>query len=161
MGIKAKFSYSDIEKALNKNLIQIETGVLRILKRVGEEFVSDAREGMNISSAAFPKGDYQDQTANLRSSIGYFILRDNEQVDGSTGTSKGQMAARRVLNELPPKSGYRLIGVAGMEYASFLESKGYNVISSQQAVLFVNLGERLRKFTKQLGKRGIDFNTNY
>jgi hypothetical protein len=163
MGIKANFSYSDIEKALNKDLIQIEQGILRIMKIVGEEFQRDAREALNISTSDFPKGNYKDQTANLRSSIGYFILRDNEQVAGSRGTSKGQMAARHVLDELPPKSGYRLVGVAGMDYASYLESKGYNVITSQQEVLYLNLGDRLKKFTKRLSKKGIeiDFNTNF
>ena len=152
----------DIEKALDQDLKKIENGVISIMQRAGEEFVSDARQGVNISGA-FPKGDYMDQTANLRNSIGYFILADNEIVAESGGGSTGHMAAKRTLSELPPKTGYRLVGVAGMEYASYLESKGYNVITSQQDALFVNLGDRLRRFSKQLSKKGfdIDFNTNF
>ncbi len=162
MGIKPRFTTKDIEKALNQDLKKIENGILSIMQRAGEEFVSDARQGVNISGA-FPKGDYTDQTANLRNSIGYFILIDNDLVAESGGGSIGHMAAKRVLNELPSGTGYRLVGVAGMEYASYLESKGYNVITSQQDTLFVNLGDRLKKFSKQLDKKGfdIDFNTNF
>ena len=162
MGLKPRFSTKDIEKALNQDLKKIENGILSIMQRAGEEFVSDARQGVNISGA-FPKGDYTDQTANLRNSIGYFILIDNDLVAESGGGSIGHMAAKRVLNELPAGSGYRLVGVAGMEYASYLESKGYNVITSQQDTLFVNLGDRLKRFSKQLDKKGfdIDFNTNF
>jgi len=163
MGIKANFSYSDIEKALNSELINIERGVIRIMRRCGEEFVSEARQGINISGA-FPKGDYLDQTDALRSSVGYFILRDNEVImEDVEGNSKGKDAARETLSNIPPKAGYRLIGVAGMDYASYLESKGYNVISSQQYVCFINLGVMMEKFSKQLSKKGvnIDFTSEF
>jgi hypothetical protein len=164
MSFKPKFRYSDIEKAINNDLIAIERGVISILQRVGEEFVSDARSAVNISPGAFPKGDYMDQTANLRSSIGYFILRDNKVIsDGLEGTFTGKSAARNVLNEIGSRNGYRLVGVAGMEYASHLEAIGYNVITSQKMVALVNLGERLRKYSKQLSKKGqnIDFEQGF
>jgi len=163
MGIKPKFSYSDLERVINSELITIEKNVISIMQRVGEQFVSDARNAANISGA-FQKGDYTDQTANLRSSIGYFIIRDNEVItDNVTGTMSGTSKARGVLGQLGFKSGYRLVGVAGMEYASNLESKGYNVITSQQVDLIVNLGERLRKYAAQLGKKGtqIDFGNSF
>jgi len=164
MGIKAKFTYSDIERAINKDLISIEKNILSIMSRVGEEFVSDAKNAVNISPSAFPKGDYTDQTANLRSSIGYFILRDNQIVsENVSGTMSGTSKARNVLTQIGYKSGYRLVGVAGMEYASNLESRGYNVITSQQLDLIVNLGDRLRKYSSQLGKKGIqiDFGSDF
>lgn len=164
MGIKPRFRYSDIEKELNADLIAIERNIIRILKRCGEEFVTDAKNGLNISSSAFPKGDYKDQTANLRSSIGFFILRDNEVIhEKLEGTGQGTSAALSALRNRQSGSGYRLIGVAGMDYASYLESKGYNVISSQQETTLVNLGNRLKKFSKQLSNKGmnIDFDTNF
>jgi len=155
MGLKPRFTTKDIEKALNQDLKKIENGILSIMQRAGEEFVSDARQGVNISGA-FPKGDYTDQTANLRNSIGYFILVDNDLVAESGGGGIGHMAAKRVLNELPAGSGYRLIGVAGMEYASYLESKGYNVISSQQFQLIIDLSDKLKKYSKRWGKKGVN-----
>ena len=163
MGIKPKFKYSDIERAVNTELINIERGVLAILQRVGEEFVRDARMGIDINSGAFPKGDYTDQTANLRSSIGYFILRDGNVVaENLSGTSKGVSAARAVLASVG-KQGYSIVGVAGMEYASHLESMGYNVISSQNLNLIVDLSDRLQKFARKAGKKGLslDFDQSF
>lgn len=163
MGIKPKFKYSDIERAVNAELINIERGVLAILQRVGEEFVRDARMGIDINSGAFPKGDYTDQTANLRSSIGYFILRDGNVVtENLSGTSKGVSAARAVLTKVG-KKGYSIVGVAGMEYASYLESMGYNVISSQNLNLIVDLSDRLQKFARKAGKKGLslDFDQSF
>lgn len=163
MGIKPKFKYSDIERAVNAELINIERGVLAILQRVGEEFVRDARMGIDINSGAFPKGDYTDQTANLRSSIGYFILRDGNVVtENLSGTSKGVSAARAVLAKVG-KEGYSIVGVAGMEYASHLESMGYNVISSQNLNLIVDLSDRLQKFARKAGKKGLslDFDQSF
>ena len=158
MGLKPRFKKSDIERYLMAETAKIERGVVRIMERCGEEFVTDAKNALNISSSAFPKGNYKDQTANLRSSISYFILKDDEIVKYSLldGTLEGMSAAYDTLGQIPPKDGFRLIGVAGMDYASSLESKGYNVISSQQMILIVNLGDRLKKFAKQLSKGGID-----
>lgn len=164
MGLVPKFTYSDLERAINGELITIERNVISIMQRVGEQFVTDARNAVNISASAFPKGDYTDQTSNLRSSIGYFILRDNEVVtENIQGTMSGTIKARGVLSQVGFKSGYRLVGVAGMEYSSNLESKGYNVITSQQLDLIVNLGERLKKYADQLGKKGtqIDFGSSF
>ena len=159
MGVSARFSYNALEKAINKDLIEIERKLLQIMQYCGEQFVSDARNALHISSSLFPKGDYKDRTANLRSSIGYFVMRDNEVV--KEGSSNIQ--AREALASIPPKRGYRLIGVAGMDYASALESKGYNVITSQEEQCLVNLGDLLRKYTQQLGKKGvtIDFETSF
>lgn len=166
MGIKPKFKYSDLERFVNAELITIERGVLAILQRVGEEFVRDARMGIDINSGAFPRGDYTDQTAHLRSSIGYFILRDGEVVaENLSGTSKGVSAARAVLTKVGKvgKEGYSIVGVAGMEYASHLESMGYNVISSQNLNLIVDLSDRLQKFARKAGKKGLslDFEQNF
>ncbi|PZX18106.1 hypothetical protein LX69_01143 [Breznakibacter xylanolyticus] len=164
MGIRGSFRYSDIEKALKSDLIAIEANIIRIMKRCGNEFVTDAKNGLNISSSAFPKGDYKDQTANLRSSIGYVIMRDNEVIEQNIdGTGQGMSAGLAALRARQSGTGYRLIGVAGMEYASALESKGYNVISSQKETTLINLSDRLKKFSKQLGKKGmnIDFDTNF
>ena len=164
MGIKPKFKYSDLERFVNAELITIERGVLAILQRVGEQFVRDARTGIDINSGAFPKGDYTDQTANLRSSIGYFILRDGNVVaENLSDTSRGVSAARAVLASVGKKQGYSIVGVAGMEYASHLESMGYNVISSQSLNLIIDLSDRLQKFARKAGKKGLslDFEQNF
>lgn len=158
MAIKPKFSFTDIERATQNELRKIENGVLTIMQRVGEQFVTDARNAVNIQGSAFSKGDYTDQTANLRSSIGYFIIKDDQVVkENLSGNWSGRSAAKKAIRQAGYKPGYRIIGTAGMEYASYLESKGYNVISSQQMNLIIDLSDKLKKFSR--GK--MDFEQSF
>lgn len=61
------------------------------------------------------------------------ILKDGEPIKSSfnggkeEGRSKAKEAAAEVATEYP--RGYVLIGVAGMNYAAAVESKGFDVIS--------------------------------
>lgn len=157
MGIKPRITNSQtIPNELQRGYRTIEKGIIRILQYVGEQFVKEARDGLNISGA-FPKGDYTDQTVNLRSSIGYFVLNDGVIVSSNLqGTADGIGAARQVLDQISEKSGYQLVGVAGMEYASYVESRGYNVITSQGDIAIVNIDRMLRKFKDRMKKKGLD-----
>ncbi len=155
-----KFKNVEVLKELQKGYRTIENGIIRILQRAGEQFVIDARDGMKISPSAFPKGDYENQTANLRSSVGYFVLKDGIIIDNMIeGTAEGIAAGRALLGTIPNKTGYQLIGVAGMDYASHVESKGYNVITSQADVALVNINRLLNKFKDRMNKKGahVDF----
>lgn len=76
-----------------------EERIYKLLQRAGEEFVKIARK----------KGNYQDHTGNLRSSIGYVIVKDGdiltENYEQSTeGTDKqtGIREAKRLVSELIP-----------------------------------------------------------
>lgn len=157
MGIKPKFKQIEVLKELEGGYRKIENGIIRILQYAGEQFVKDARDGMKISPSAFPKGNYQDQTANLRSSVGYFVLKDGVIIDTNfQGTAEGITAGRAALDLVPQKEGYQLIGVAGMDYASHVESKGYNVITSQGDIALVNIERLLNKFKDRMNKKGAN-----
>ena len=78
----------------------------------------------------------------LRSSIGYIIAKDGEVVkenfvesDKGTDKTTGKYKGRRLAEEvsLSHAGGYILVGVAGMEYATAVEAKGYEVISGANA----------------------------
>jgi hypothetical protein len=125
MKIAAKFTPAQVSKILIEKVARIETAILEDLKFIGETFVRDARNG----------DTYKDQTGNLRSSIGYYILKDGKKIysffpgDKSTGKAKGIEAAEKIAAKHP--QGYALIVVAGMFYAAAVESKGYNVLTVQ------------------------------
>lgn len=162
MGITPKFKQSDILKETQKGLRTIENGIIRILQYAGEKFVKDARDGLKISPSVFPKGDYTDRTANLRSSIGYFVLNNGNIIHSEIyGTAEGIAAGRDLLATIQ-KSDYQLIGVAGMDYASAVESKGYNVITSQKDVCLVDISKNLERFKNRLNAKGssADFDIN-
>lgn len=98
--------------------------------------------GLQMTTAARMKtkgqGGFNDQTGNLRSSIGYILMYDGEIInedfriadkgdDRSSGVAKGKDEAERISKESP--DGWAIILVAGMEYASWVENMDYDVIS--------------------------------
>ena len=144
---------------------QMEATYMDRLAEAGEKAVREAVE----------RGNYQNQTGNLRSSIGYviayngkilreggfhkirgkgdnsqkveFTTKDGKRVsfwakgqfgDGSEGSRIGAGFAR---SHIKGTSGYAFILVAGMEYASYVSSKGYDVIDSGTLLLWKLIGK--------------------
>lgn len=122
-GLKSLFKTANVSRIVNQFKDKIEKQTLKSLQFIGDEFVTKAK--LNDT--------YKDRTANLRSSIGYIILNDGKVIDESfSGEPKGKKKGKEAASEFSlryPK-GYVLIGVAGMEYAFYVESKhGLDVIS--------------------------------
>ena len=97
---------------------------------VGEQCIIEAREA----------GNYTDQTGNLRSSIGYAVVMDGKVVQrdcidkvkqGDKGVSEGDDYLSKRIKKAR-KKGIVLIVTAGMNYAEYVEAKGYNVLSSAE-----------------------------
>lgn len=119
--IVPKFDKASLLKSLRQKVERLNGRVLFDLQVIGESFVTNARNN----------GEYQDRTGNLRSSIGYIILKDGKQVSGafpgdkSDGVQKAEAMVRRLMGEdFVPVKGYVLIVVAGMDYAWAVET-GY------------------------------------
>jgi len=116
------FSQDDVDGRIDNFVLSKEQKIIWTLGMVGEQFVNDAR---NIRT-------YRDRTGNLRSSIGYIIAQDGKIIrENIEGDSEGTAHARQVVEEVlrENQKGLVLIGVAGMEYAVAVESKGYDVIT--------------------------------
>lgn len=121
-GLTPLWKKSDIRKLFDKLGERAEFIIMDILQRTGEEFVKIARL----------EGNYIDHTGNLRSSIGYVIVKDGsiigrnfqisdkEGTDKQTGKREGEQLAMDLVRTYP--KGYVLIGVAGMKYAVFVEA---------------------------------------
>ncbi len=92
---------------------------------LGERVVKYARE----------HGSYTDRTGNLRNSIGYVVVQygrivtENFSIGSSheEAKSKARTYALNVARELPANKTY-LVWVAGMEYAKYVEAKGFDVL---------------------------------
>lgn len=115
------WSERDVERFYDAFIDRAEEKIYKLLQRSGEEFVKIART----------KGAYKDQTGNLRSSIGYVIVKDGEILtedyelsEKGTERREGIRRAKRLVEELIPlyDKGWVLIGVAGMPYALNVES---------------------------------------
>ena len=100
-----------------------------------ETFIVNARGQMQDHAM----GQYKDQTGNLRNSIGYFIFHNGQLVH-----EKNEITTNKsIVEEFIKPSGFQLILIAGMNYASYVESKGYNVISYQADVCMIDLALHL------------------
>lgn len=128
--IRMTTSMAAIDKKIAKEINRAENEILKKLSFIGENAVNDARAN----------GDYLDHTGNLRSSIGYTILKNGETVRTSSfdrvkqEASKAKGESTKLLNELRTKfnTGFVLIVVAGMDYAVTVEARGRNVLSSSK-----------------------------
>lgn len=121
-GLTPLWKKSDIRKLFDKLGERAEFVIMNLLQRTGEEFVKIARL----------EGNYIDHTGNLRSSIGYVIVKDgsiagrnfqlSEQAgtDKQTGKREGEQLAMDLVKTFT--KGYVMIGVAGMKYAVFVEA---------------------------------------
>lgn len=76
---------------------------------------------------------FQDDTGALRSSIGWAVCKDGSivyQGGFSGGNSDGKRKGLEVVRSLAKSKGISLVLVAGMEYASYVEAKGFDVNTS-------------------------------
>lgn len=126
---------------------QFDTRVLRELTVIAEEACNMARD----TYPSRDSGGYDDHTRNLRGSIGFKIFFESKEVtsggfDGR-GSAEGESAARTALGKLDTKSSlWEIVVVAGMEYARYVEAKGYNVISFVQGFL----DEQIKKLIQDI-----------
>ena len=122
MGISAKFNVGDVSAKVEAFQEQLNNAILLMLQYLGESLVKYAREQHN----------YTDQTGNLTNSIGYVVVRNGKPVyfgglnQPGEGSESGMKVAMKMADET--LSAFSLIIVAGMNYAAYVEAKGYNVI---------------------------------
>lgn len=142
MPIKQTTTAEQIDAHINDFLHRKQEALLMRMSYIGEQVLNAARS----------TNSYKDQTGNLRSSIGYVIVKDGsvvrassfEQVkNGSDGTSKGRSYAESLAARY--KNGIALIVVAGMNYAAYVKKRGYDVIDSSELLAEQLVPQMLRE----------------
>ena len=129
--MKIKKDIADL-KAFMDN---IEDEVVDFMDEKAHEALIEQKAARLLSG----KRDYLNHTWNLRSSLGYAVtyngkekrrfIGDQNHTDPTAGVE-----ANKALNEVN-KAGTGVIFVDGMDYASFVSSKGYDVIDTAEAYL--------------------------
>src|SRR6476660_8924121 len=108
MALVPRFNRAKIESYIRGRVGVIEQVLINRLQFVGEKFIVNARSN----------DTYKDRTGNLRSSIGYIIVKDGDQIeekfpgDKSEGVKHGRAIAEDAKSNFP--TGLVLICVAGM-----------------------------------------------
>lgn len=130
MGVEAQFTAEDVRERFEAFLQEIVRQQVEALQQLGEMCVTHAR--------SIPKEQgFEDQTGNLRSSIGYVVFVDGVAVHslyeevkgGSIGAKTGEALAHKVGQGT---QGVCLVVTAGMNYALHVESRGRDVIASAE-----------------------------
>jgi alpha-L-fucosidase len=144
--------------------------------------------GLKTATNAKEVSTFQNQTGNLRSSIGFVLAKNGEiiEVGGFTRVSgngenmaivnfttkegkevsfhakgksgdgqSGVKVGREYAEELARSSGkgYVLIIVAGMNYAGYVEAKGYNVLTESGKYLESEANKMIERILKKAGFR--------
>lgn len=150
MAIKPNFIKDDVRKRFDAFLNEIEKKQIARLQRLGEMCLVEARTN---------KG-YMMQTGALLSSTGYEVFVDgvaiHSQFDAAsgaesnaaeTGIKSGQSIAESIGKGT---KGIALVVVAGMNYAAYVEAKGYNVLSSAEHLAERELPRMLEKLISNI-----------
>jgi len=127
MAIEDNTDYNALLKDINQKAERANRAIVYTLQYIAEVLVREARM----------KGNYTDQTGNLRSSIGAIILLDGEIVSrtgfevvkgGGNGANDGLAYAQSIATRYP--RGIALVVVAGKDYAAHVTARGLDVLKS-------------------------------
>lgn len=134
MALKFK-SAKDAEKYIKRFAAAQQKKIVNRLHFAGQRFLVYARtktrnEGQyaTFRPAGLNSPGFFDWTSNLRNSIGYMIVYNGKVIDNDFQSNEGYNFALSLMAKIPSDC-YALICVAGMEYASYVEAKGYDVIT--------------------------------
>ena len=129
MPIEPQISKEVITQHILQRIERYEKAIINTLSYIGEECVREARIA----------GNYTDQTGNLRSSTGYIIVNNGEIIQvskfspvsrGSAGAKEGEEFVKQLARQY--NKGIAIIVAVGMNYASYVANKGYNVLDSSE-----------------------------
>lgn len=158
MGIKANFTQDDVRKRFDAFLEQTEKKQIVRLRRLGEMCMVEARRngsymdrtgnlrssigyGVFVDGVAIHKSDFPAVSVEPRVILeqrmrkkpdGSTVLYDAKVKIGGNGGS-GVKSGSALVEEIGKETkGVALVVVAGMNYASYVEAKGHNVLSSAE-----------------------------
>lgn len=148
MGIEPKFTQADVKARFDKFIAVIQKRQIQRLQRLGEECVIRAR--------SIPKDvGFEDQTGNLRGSIGYTVFVNGIAVhDGYDGASEGQAAGKSLARKVGAQytNGICLVVTAGMNYAVHVESRGRDVLTSTELFAQQEMPKIVAKLKQNINK---------
>ena len=117
------------------NFNYIKNYLLNAIKGIDKTIMEELRGIANelVKDAHLNRG-YTIDTGDLISSTGVVIMRNGIvlEIVGLSGTAKGKSEGEKFANNLVKdykgNNDYKLVLFAGMEYASIVEDRGFNVL---------------------------------
>ena len=116
MNISVKADTSGLDELDREMEMQMNEEIVRKLSDIGENYISEARTN----------GSFTDQTGNLRGAHSYIIYKDGERKAGTIGRTE----TLQMFEQLKKYEGWQFMVGDGMQYASYVEGRGYDVCTS-------------------------------
>jgi hypothetical protein len=137
MGIRMTTNMGDMEAYIKRQTEKRIQAVIYRLNNIGVQCVNEAKTGRT----------YTPRTQALLNSTGYAIVRDGIIVSGTNFQGKSGSIGEQKIKELALKypKGIALIVVAGMNYAAYVEAKGFNVLTSAELLAEKLVPEMLKE----------------
>lgn len=150
MGITRQFGDGYIAKQVQYFQQQVELAMKLLLQEFGEQLVAFAKDTHT----------YTDRTGNLTNSIGYAVVRNGEIIDFGGAVQQGEGAdnALKVAMKMAEtlSNSFSLIIVAGMNYAAFVESRGYNVILPAELKAKKEFTSKVKPLIEKVNKSAVN-----
>ncbi len=135
MSIEVTTPMGEIEQYIEEQLALKVERLINSLSYIGEGALRIARE----------QGSYTDRTGNLRNSTGYVIAVDGQVTTRAGFDSKNEDGAAFAEQLARTTEGKAVLVVcAGMNYATYVSARGYDVLDSAEIEAKV-LAEKLLK----------------
>jgi hypothetical protein len=143
--VKADFKMSDVEAYIKAETEAFFDEMVETFRQQGREFTEKARAKTKA------EGSFGNVTYNLRSSIGYCLMYEGKIVEsyfpaiigGTEGQEVGTELAERLATYGDHGDAIVIVLVAGENYASFVQAKGYDVIDSSTTAFETELKQLL------------------
>jgi len=117
--LEAVYNKSQTNKQFADFVIEANFRIEQALNFIGIQFVNKAR---SIRT-------YQDRTGRLRGSIGYTVFKNGAAINQNYLGEAAEQGASLAESVAVKFTGYALVVVAGMNYAAYVEARGFDVIS--------------------------------
>lgn len=123
MSLEVTTPIGEIQQYIEEQLARKVEALIDKLSYVGEGALRIARE----------QGSYTDRTGNLRSSTGYVIAVDGQVIARAGFRSKDEDGAAFAEQLARTTEGKAVLVVcAGMNYATYVSARGYDVLDSAE-----------------------------
>lgn len=150
MGIKPTFGDGFVAGQVKAFQERLEKATVFQLQYLGEELAKYAKDHHT----------YTDQTGNLTNSIGYAVVKQGKIVTYGGETQPGEGAAEglKVAQQMAAKltNSFSLIIVAGMNYAAYVEAKGYDVILPAQLKAMSDFTQTIQRLKDLANKKATE-----
>lgn len=154
MGIEYTSGKGKVSLSVQAFEKRLEAATIYLLKYLGEDLVRYAKD----------KHNYTDQSGNLTNSIGYVIVQNSTPIhygglnQPGEGADAGLKLAMKMAAETP--NSFSLIIVAGMNYAAYVEAKGYNVILPAELKAKKDFPEAMNKLVAKAREKALEIYGN-